>query len=275
MALISIHFYPTFFFCNWILLIWNGFYTWAQSKFSFSSPNILVQSWQFLFYFRPITIFFLTGGWYSGTVKDWFLMSGGVRLLWDCFCWRTVNEVGWGSWFGSWHWFCPFSMFFFCFYWRTCSYFCCSWYWQTRFPPPRCCPWFVTVRSWFGESPRIPDDHDNLIYDLTFRDHEDPATECNVMWCGFCQKPTKFLTQIPPGAMRNCSEDSCLGTERDRRGRRRMLENKSMLLVMRILMMMMMSMNNLDDVDVNVKRRSPLPALPTDSGTDSRLSSPW
>ena len=59
-----------------------------------------------------------------------------------------------------------------------------------------------------------------------------------------------------------------------------MLENISMLLVMRILMMMMMSMNNLDDVDVNdgdvnVKIRSPLPALPTDSGTDSRLSSPW
>ena len=50
--------------------------------------------------------------------------------------------------------------------------------------------------------------------------------------------------------MRNCSEDSCLGTERDKRGRRRMLENMSMWLVMRILMMMM-SMNNLDDVDVN------------------------
>ena len=40
---ISIHlFTPLFFFCNWILLIWNGFYTWSQSKLSFFSPLISV-----------------------------------------------------------------------------------------------------------------------------------------------------------------------------------------------------------------------------------------
>ena len=35
MALISIHFLPPFFFCNWTLHIWNGFYTWSQPKLSF------------------------------------------------------------------------------------------------------------------------------------------------------------------------------------------------------------------------------------------------
>ena len=39
MAQISIHFfYPTLFFCNWILHIWNGFYT---SKISLLSPLII------------------------------------------------------------------------------------------------------------------------------------------------------------------------------------------------------------------------------------------
>ena len=39
MAQISRHFfYPTFFFCNWILHIWNGFYT---SKISLLSPLII------------------------------------------------------------------------------------------------------------------------------------------------------------------------------------------------------------------------------------------
>ena len=28
-----------------------------------------------------IMIITLTGGWYSGTVKDWFLIKGGVRVL--------------------------------------------------------------------------------------------------------------------------------------------------------------------------------------------------
>ena len=31
-------FYPTFFICNWILHIWNGFFTWSQSKISRLSP---------------------------------------------------------------------------------------------------------------------------------------------------------------------------------------------------------------------------------------------
>ena len=34
-------FYPTFFFCNWILHIWNGFYTWSHSKISLLSPLII------------------------------------------------------------------------------------------------------------------------------------------------------------------------------------------------------------------------------------------
>ena len=34
------HFYPTFFFSNWILLTY-GFYTWSQSKLSFLSPFII------------------------------------------------------------------------------------------------------------------------------------------------------------------------------------------------------------------------------------------
>ena len=33
------NFHP--FFCNWILFIWNGFYTWPESKLSFSSPFII------------------------------------------------------------------------------------------------------------------------------------------------------------------------------------------------------------------------------------------
>ena len=43
MVIISRHFLPHFFFCNWILHIWNGFYTWSQSntktkdKMSFNS----------------------------------------------------------------------------------------------------------------------------------------------------------------------------------------------------------------------------------------------
>ena len=41
MALISIHFAPFFSFCNWILLIWNGFYTWSKSKLLFISPLII------------------------------------------------------------------------------------------------------------------------------------------------------------------------------------------------------------------------------------------
>ena len=44
-AQISRHFWPHFFFfCNWILHIWNGFYTWSQSKISFLSPLKLVQN---------------------------------------------------------------------------------------------------------------------------------------------------------------------------------------------------------------------------------------
>ena len=31
-------FYPTFFFCNWLLHRWNRFYTWSQSKISLLSP---------------------------------------------------------------------------------------------------------------------------------------------------------------------------------------------------------------------------------------------
>ena len=33
-----------FFFCNWILHIWNGFYTWSQSKISFLRPLIRTPS---------------------------------------------------------------------------------------------------------------------------------------------------------------------------------------------------------------------------------------
>ena len=33
------NFHP--FFCNWILFIWNGFYTWPESKLSFLSPFII------------------------------------------------------------------------------------------------------------------------------------------------------------------------------------------------------------------------------------------
>ena len=39
---ISRHFFtPLFFFCNWILHIWNGFYIWSQSKISLLSPLIV------------------------------------------------------------------------------------------------------------------------------------------------------------------------------------------------------------------------------------------
>ena len=34
-------FSPLFFFCNWILHIWNRFYTWSQSKISLLSPLII------------------------------------------------------------------------------------------------------------------------------------------------------------------------------------------------------------------------------------------
>ena len=34
-------FYPTFFFCNLILIIWNEFYTWSHSKLLFLSPLII------------------------------------------------------------------------------------------------------------------------------------------------------------------------------------------------------------------------------------------
>ena len=32
---------PYFFFCNWFLHTWNEFYTWSQSKISFSYPLII------------------------------------------------------------------------------------------------------------------------------------------------------------------------------------------------------------------------------------------
>ena len=35
------HFLVHFFICNWIFHIWNGFYTWSQSKISFFSPFII------------------------------------------------------------------------------------------------------------------------------------------------------------------------------------------------------------------------------------------
>ena len=35
-------FTPCFFFCNWILLIWNGFYTWSQSKFIILNLSLLI-----------------------------------------------------------------------------------------------------------------------------------------------------------------------------------------------------------------------------------------
>ena len=42
MVIISRHFFtPLFFFCNWILQIWNGFYTWHLSKMSLLSPLII------------------------------------------------------------------------------------------------------------------------------------------------------------------------------------------------------------------------------------------
>ena len=42
MAQISRHFFTSLFFlCNWILNIWNRFYTWSQSKISFLSPLII------------------------------------------------------------------------------------------------------------------------------------------------------------------------------------------------------------------------------------------
>ena len=37
-------FYPTFFLRNLILLIWNGFYIWSQSKLSFISPLNIIGS---------------------------------------------------------------------------------------------------------------------------------------------------------------------------------------------------------------------------------------
>ena len=45
-------FYPTFFFCNWILHIWNGFYT---SKISLSSPLIIGSNIDILRQLRPLT----------------------------------------------------------------------------------------------------------------------------------------------------------------------------------------------------------------------------
>ena len=42
MDTISRHFFTAlFFFCNWILHRWNGFYTWSQSKISLLSPLII------------------------------------------------------------------------------------------------------------------------------------------------------------------------------------------------------------------------------------------
>ena len=38
-----------------------------------------------------IIIILLTGGWYSGTVKDWFLIKGGVRVLQEL-GWRKVQK---------------------------------------------------------------------------------------------------------------------------------------------------------------------------------------
>ena len=38
---LTIHFFtPLFFFCNWLLHRWNGFYTWSQPKISLLSPLI-------------------------------------------------------------------------------------------------------------------------------------------------------------------------------------------------------------------------------------------
>ena len=34
-------FTPLFFFCNWLLHRWNGFYTWSQSNISLLSPLII------------------------------------------------------------------------------------------------------------------------------------------------------------------------------------------------------------------------------------------
>ena len=36
-----------FFFCNWILHIWNGFCTWSQSKISLSTPLIISSKFTF------------------------------------------------------------------------------------------------------------------------------------------------------------------------------------------------------------------------------------
>ena len=42
MVIISRHFFtPLFFFCNWLLHRWNGFYTWSQSKISLLGPLII------------------------------------------------------------------------------------------------------------------------------------------------------------------------------------------------------------------------------------------
>ena len=45
-------FIPLFFFCNWILHIWNGFYTWFQSKISLLKIDIHQQ-------LRPLTANYL------------------------------------------------------------------------------------------------------------------------------------------------------------------------------------------------------------------------
>ena len=88
-------FYPTFFFCNWLLHRWNGFYTWSQSKISLLSPLIIGSKLTFISSFGawsnetpPMPFYRSTRSQSSCQIK--FLSKNGWEISSSIFGWPLL-----------------------------------------------------------------------------------------------------------------------------------------------------------------------------------------